>query len=167
MKILRIIVLSLLVAFAMNLSYAEEARFDEAAAQMQNAPSVSTVSMEFDGLQFSVPFGMKVERGESLTAIYPDGTFGLTMAPESHPSTKKIAFNLCKRLADTLGLPRTQVKKRNFGSAKGAYAQGMVDGMYVMCVVLTYENHQMQITVMAKPERKEWVNNFLNSLNRD
>ena len=136
------------------------------ATQPQPAEGTTYVAMDFDGLMFQVPMGMKVERGSRLTAVYPDGTFGLTMETVNQPSTKKISFDLCERLADTLGLPRGLVKKANFGKAKGAMAQGMIDGMTVSCIVLVVDKHQVLITLMAKPERADWVRKFMDTLKR-
>lgn len=128
--------------------------------------TTSYTGLDYDGLMFQVPQGMQVTRAANLTALYPDGTFGITMMTHDIHSTKGIAHKLCKRLADSLGLPRSLVKKKDYGSAKGAQAQGMIDGMLVTCIVLVIDEHQVEITVMADPSRKDWLTHFLNTLRR-
>lgn len=129
-------------------------------------PSDVYVAMDFDGLMFQVPQGMKVERGSRLTALYPDGTFGLIMETVNQPSTKGISKKLCERFADSAGLPRNLVKKHSFNGIKGAMAQGMVQGQTVTCIVLPIDKHQVMITVMGDPSRADWTRRFLDTLRR-
>ena len=164
MKLIRLTAILALMAVCAAVN-AQETNAQPSATE-QSYDNTTYVGMQYDELMFQVPQGMKVERGESLTALYSDGTFGFTMQTVNQPSTKKISFELCERLADSLGLPRALVKKTNFGDAKGAQAQGMVDGMHVFCIVLAYDKHQVLITLMAKPERADWINRFLSTLKK-
>lgn len=128
----------------------------------ENSPGY--VMTDFDEIIFGLPQGMRIERGDHFTAVYPDGTFGISMQKVNFPSTKKIANELCNRLADSMGLPRNLVKKVNYSGAKGAQAQGKIDGKIVTCIVLVYEDHQLQITTLADPTVSDWMNDFIKSI---
>lgn len=121
---------------------------------------------EFDEIMFQLPSGMRIERGSEYKALMPDGTFGVSIQKVNYPSTKKIAFELCKRLADSMGLPRTLVKKQNYGKAKGAQAMGLVDGKYAACVVLVFDDHQLQVVALADPSQLETLKRFLESIKK-
>lgn len=146
----------------------------DVAAQSQSASQEATieshenwfVNHEFDGLSFQLPGGMQVEKGSAFIAKYPDGTFGVSMEKINKASTKNIAYKLCERLADSMHLPRGGVKKMSFGKAKGAKAEGMIEGMKVTCIVLAYDDHQVQIVAMSTPAHEAWVRHFLETLKK-
>ena len=163
MKRIKIILAAIALLGANATVLAQEAETQQSAA---TAEKNWTVTSQFDGLTFDLPAGLKTERGTSYTALSPDGTFGVTMTRVNHPSTKKIAFKLCERLADSMGMPRQLVKKMNYGKAKGAQAQGLIDGKNVTCIVLALDDYQEQIVVMADPSRADWMRLFLNTLRK-
>lgn len=168
MKITKII-LTVIVALSASTGLKAQSVADAAGSVYNGQMPTQTesfTSLDFDGLMFQVPQGMKVTRGSELTAVYPDGSFGLTMKKQDIKTTPKIAVKLCKRIADSLGLPQSLVRKVSYGKAKGGQAQGIIDGRILTCIVLVIDDHQVEITVMANPSRKEWLSHFLNTLSR-
>lgn len=139
---------------------------ESAAANAQHTQNEWYVNTDFDGMNFQLPGGIQIERGSAFLAKYPDGTFGVSMEKINKSATKKVALNLCERLADSLHIPRAGVKKVSFGKAKGAKAQGIIEGKLVTCIVLAYDDHQLQIVIMADKNREAWVKHFLNTLNK-
>ena len=130
----------------------------------QTAEAQQYMTLDYDGFMFRVPTGMKTERGSDLKVLSPDGTFGISMTIDRQPSTKKIAAKLCERLADSMHIPRNSVKKVKFGRVSGATAAGKIEGKNVTIFVLPHDDHQLQIVIMANPEREEWVKQFIDSL---
>lgn len=126
----------------------------------------SFFNSDFDSLWFQIPAGTTVEKGSQYKAFFPDGSFGINMIKINRPANRKISVKLCERAADSLHIPRTSVKKVSFGKAKGAMGEGVVDGKLVKIIVLAYDDHQIQIVIMADKNREEWVKHFLSSLKK-
>ena len=169
MKIGKLLITALLatgVVITTGVEAAAQNTSEAPLATQQSGGDAWYMSMDYDGLMFRIPAGSKVERGSTLTVIYPDGSYGLTMQTVDHPANRKISVELCNRLADSLGMPRSLVKKVKFSGVQGAKAQGVIDGKSVTCLVLPIDNHQVMITLMADPLRADWVRAFLDSLRR-
>lgn len=78
------------------------------------------VTVDYAGFDFQVPAGTIVDKGSSVVAKYPDGSFGLSMANENTASNQKIAFETCRRLAAQMKIPNAKVEKVSYGSSNGA-----------------------------------------------
>lgn len=124
------------------------------------------VDMDYAGFDFKIPAGTIVEKGSTLTAKYPDGSFGLSMANENKGSNQKIAFRICRRLASEMKIPNAAVDKVSYGKSDGARATGTLDGQQVTILVLPYGNEQVTIVALNSPAREEWKNQFLRTLKR-
>lgn len=125
------------------------------------------VNMDYAGFEFELPAGIVVDKGSSLVAKYPDGTFGVSMSNETeHGTNQKIAFELCRRLATELKLPNPKVNKVCFGRSNGAKATGMLEGTEVTILVLPHDGEQMTTVMLAAPQRSAWAEHFLQTLKR-
>ena len=124
------------------------------------------IAADYSGFKFEIPAGSIVEKGTSLVAKYPDGSFGLSMTNTSIPSKQKYAYELCKRNADQMHLKHPKVEKVKYGKAAGAKATGILEGQHVTILVLPYDNQEMTTVILATPNREEWVNHFLSTLKK-
>lgn len=124
------------------------------------------VDMDYAGFDFKIPAGTIVEKGSTLIAKYPDGSYGLSMANESKPSNQKIAFQICRRLAAEMKIPNAHVNKVSYGKSNGAKATGTLDGQQVTILALPYGDQQVTVVLLNSPSREEWARQFLNSLKR-
>lgn len=125
------------------------------------------VNMDYAGFEFELPAGTVIDKGSSLVAKYPDGTFGLSMTNvEKRGSNQKIAFEVCKRLATSMHLPDPHVEKVQYGRCGGAKASGELEGQQVTVLVLPYNGQEVTTVILATPGRSEWVNHFLRTLKR-
>lgn len=124
------------------------------------------LSNEFDGFRFQLPAGIMMEKGSEFKATYPDGSFGISMKKINTAANRKISVELCKRTADSFHIPRTAVTKAAYGKAKGAEVKGRIEGKDVTIIVLPYDDHQLQIVMLADPSREAWAKHFMESLKR-
>lgn len=125
------------------------------------------VNMSYGGFDFELPAGTIVERGSSLLAKYPDGSFGVSMTNEGNrAANQKIAFELCRKMAASMHLPDPRVEKVSFGKCGGAKATGRLEGQEVTILVLPYDSQQTTTVILATPHRSDWVDHFLQTLKR-
>lgn len=124
------------------------------------------VTMDYAGFDFQVPAGTIVDKGSTVTAKYPDGTFGLSMVNENTASNQKIAFEICRRLAAQMKIANAKVEKVSYGSSDAARAQGTLDGQDATILVLPHGREMVTAVMLNSPERREWANNFLRTLKR-
>ena len=125
------------------------------------------VNMDYADYEFELPAGVVVDKGSSLIAKYPDGTFGLSMSNESEKgSNQKIAFEICRRMSTELKLQDTHVDKVKYGKCNGAKATGSMEGRNVTILVLPYDGEQVTAVLLAAPERSAWADHFLQTLKR-
>lgn len=124
------------------------------------------VDMDYSGFNFKIPAGTIVEKGSTLVAKYPDGSYGISMANESLPSNQKIAFQVCRRLATEMNIPDAKVNKVSYGRSNGARATGNINGQEVTILVLPYDNQQVTAVVLNTPRRADWTRQFLSTLTR-
>lgn len=122
------------------------------------------INMDYAGFDFELPAGTVVNKTSSLTATYPDGTFGVMMKNEElKGANQKEALEVCKRTARELRLG-SEVEKAKFGKCDGAMASGISEGQLATVIILPYKDQQTRVVVLAAPERKEWVTHFVDSL---
>ncbi len=125
------------------------------------------VNMDYAGFEFELPAGTVIDKGSSLIAKYPDGTFGLSMTNvEKRGSNQKIAFELCQRLASSMHMPDARVERVQYGRCGGAKASGEIEGQQVTVLVLPYNGQEVTTVIIATPGRSEWVDHFLRTLKR-
>lgn len=164
MKIRCLAVSAILAVMGFGAVRAEEPASAPVNAHAEAVDGVYYSNNDFDGLWFQLPVGISVEKGSEFKALYPDGSFGVSMVKLNYGATRKISVDLCKRAADSFHIPRSGVKKVTFGKARGAEVSSVIEGKQVHIIVLPYQDHQIQIVVMADPSRQEWVNQFLSTL---
>lgn len=124
------------------------------------------INMDYAGFKFELPAGTVVERGSSLLAKYPDGSFGVSMSNVAKPSKQKFAYEICQRNVLEMKLKNAKVEKVKYGKAAGAKATGDLEGQKVTMLVLPYDDQEVTTVILATPNREEWVNHFLETLKR-
>lgn len=167
MGINKILITVALFGLGIGTSYSEEpVSQQQYVVTNETGDTLWYVNNDFDGLWFQLPNGMKIEKGSQFTGLYPDGSFGINIMKINQPSTRKIAVDLCKRTADSFHIPRSGVKKVSFQGLKGAQAEGKIDGKTVTIVVVPFDEHQVQIVLMADDNRTDWTRHFLSTLKK-
>lgn len=156
-----------LCASAQKTSGISPAQQQAAAAGATETEPDWSVNMDYAGFDFQIPAGTVVQKGSSFLAKYPDGSFGVSMTNIAKPgANQKIAFEVCRRMAETMKLPDPDVMKVKYGKCSGAKATGTIEGQQVTVVVLPYDDQEVTTVILAAPGRQEWVNNFLRTLKR-
>lgn len=124
------------------------------------------IHTEYSGFKFDLPAGSMIEQGESFTAKYPDGSFGVSMLNEPRPSKQKYAYEMCRRNVDQMRIKNATVEKAKFGSCAGAIARGTLEGQLITIIVLPYDNQEITTAIIATPNRSDWVDRFVASLKK-
>lgn len=124
------------------------------------------IGLDFAGLRFEVPAGTIVEKGSSLVAKYPDGTFGVSITNTARPSKQKFALEVCRRNVADMRIKNAKVEKLKVGNAAGAMASGDLEGQKVTIIVLPCDNRELTTVILATPTRSEWVEHFLATLKK-
>lgn len=155
-----------IVAFAAALTPLQARPQTDASTGATVSSETSYIANDFDGFRFQLPAGVTIEKGSQFKALYPDGTFGVSMFKVNTAANRKISVELCKRAADSMHISRNAVKKVTYGKIKGAEAKGIIEGKEVTIIVLPYDEHQLQIVLMANPSRESWTRHFVESLRR-
>ena len=124
------------------------------------------INMDYAGFNFELPAGTVVQKGSSLIAKYPDGSFGVSMSNIAKPSRQKYAYEICRRNVEEMKLENASVEKVKYGKCAGAKASGTLEGSKVTILVLPYDDQEVTTVILASPNREEWVNHFLRTLKR-
>lgn len=138
----------------------------QSATSVVETETVSYMPSEYSGFRFELPAGTMIEKGSSLVAKYPDGSFGISMTNTARPSKQKFAYELCKRNADQMHLRSPKVEKVKYGRAAGAKATGILEGQHITILVLPYDDQEMTTVILATPNRTDWVDHFLSTLKK-
>lgn len=138
------------------------------AAPSQETSTTDTpwfLSLDYAGFGFEIPAGSIVEKGSTLMARYPDGSFGVSMSnQEVRGSDQRRAFELCRMLATQMHLDNPEVKKVTIGGVKGAKAVGGLEGRTVTVLILPTNDQELTTVIMASDNRQDWTDHFLRTM---
>jgi hypothetical protein len=123
------------------------------------------LSLDYGGFTFEIPAGSIVEKGSTLVARYPDGTFGISVSnQESIGSDQQRAFQLCRMLAKQMELTDAEVKKINVDGVAGARATGKIENSNVNVLILPYHDQEVTAVIMSADSRQEWADHLIQTI---
>lgn len=123
------------------------------------------VTIDYNGYEFEIPAGCLVEKGPTVVAKYPDGTFGVSMSNvESIGTSQRNCIEVCKRLVKQLKLKDAKIENKKVGKVEGAKATGEFDGTLVTILILPYDDQETTAIIMAAPGRQAWADHLVETM---
>lgn len=159
-------VFTLIAMLSMSLStYAQELIVTEKETPTKQDGTPWYINLDYSGYEFEIPAGSIVDKGPRTLVKYPDGSFGVSVTnEEKRGCNQKTALTACTKLAESLGLPKSKVEKVKIDRVIGAKASGTYQGSDITVMVLPYNNEEVSLVLMGAPNRRNWMDHFMESL---